>query len=65
MYNVVFEFTKKHEAKWMTGKHGHKHFDNVAQAERWIEENKKLGYKPLKLQVWDEGIDCYATIKTY
>ncbi len=63
MYNMVYEYTNEKQAGIrFVGKHGHKHFNSTADAEKWVADNK---IKPVRLQIWDDDIDCFRTIKTY
>jgi hypothetical protein len=41
----------------------HKSFDSISAAYKWIDDNKDI--TPLKLLVWDDSIDCFATYKTF
>lgn len=63
MYNVVYEYADKIQGKIrFAGKYGHKHFNSQEEAEKWAVDNK---IKSVRLQIWDDDIDCFSTIKTY
>lgn len=62
MYNVVYENATERQGKVILSKYGHKHFNSIEDAEKWIADNK---IKAVSLQIWDANIDCFSTIKTY
>ena len=63
MYNMVYEYKNEKQARIrFVGKHGHKHFNSKEEAEKWATDNQ---IKPVKLQIWDDEIDCFSTIKAY
>lgn len=41
----------------------HKSFDSVSAAYKWVDNN--AGITPLKLLVWDDSIDCFATFREF